>query len=205
MQKLPYCLLLLFVLAGCSPKTFNARWVKEKAPEYFKARFETTSGNFEIEARREWSPLAVDRFYQLIKHHYYNNTPIYRVIPNFVAQFGSVDTTVWKKWESNKYADEPVLKKNTKGTLSFATDGKETRGSQLFINLKDNPKLDTLKSDGVIGYPGIATVTKGMELVQQFFSYGETPNDLPDSVNHVTYYPKHFPKMDKIKKAYFIK
>lgn len=199
-----FALITTFITA-CSGNKFSTKWVHQQAPAYFKARFETTAGNFDIEAYRKWSPLAVDRLYQLIKNHYYTNIPIYRVVPGFVAQFGALDSLASAQWELYPYADEPVIKKNTTGTLSFAISGKETRRSQLYINLKDNPKLDTLNFQGVTGFPGVATVTNGMEIVNKFYAYGEKVFDMPDTVKNLSLYLKeHFPKMEYIKKAYII-
>ena len=105
-------LIIVLLISSCSQKIFNEKWTKKQAPDHFKARFETTQGDFDIEAYRKWSPLAVDRLYQLIKNDFYTDIAIYRVIPEFVVQFGihndSVMTYSWKKY---KIPDEPVLQK----------------------------------------------------------------------------------------------
>lgn len=196
-----------FVLICCSKSTFNSKWTKEPAPPNFVARFETSKGNFDIEVTREWSPQAADRLHQLLTHHFYDNTLFYRVVPNFVVQFGNIDTTVTKKWEKFKVADEPVLKSNLKGYVSFARAGKDTRGNDLFINLKDNARLDTVHYEGVVGFPVLGKVINGMEVVESFYpEYGNKTMDAYDSLssNRVKYL-KLFPKLDSIKKAYILK
>ena len=162
--------LIAFLLICCSKSTFNSEWTKKTAPATYTARFETSKGNFDIQVTRAWSPAAADRLHQLLTHRFYDNTLFYRVVPNFVVQFGNIDTTVTKQWEKFKVADEPVLKSNLKSYVSFARAGKETRGNDLFINLKDNARLDTISPEGVRGYPVLGYVTSGMEVVEKLYS-----------------------------------
>ena len=199
--------IVAFFLICCSKSTFNAEWTKEKAPPTYKARFETSKGNFDIEIIRVWSPEAADRLHQLLTHHFYDNTLFYRVVPNFVVQFGNIDTTVTKKWDKFKVADEPVLKSNLKSYISFARAGKETRGNDLFINLKDNQRLDTVHVEGVVGYPVLGKVINGMDVVESFYSeYGNKTMDVYDSLSaNRKKYLRLFPKLDSIKKAYILK
>ncbi len=207
-MRLPVILLLFTAFSACSPKSFRSKWTKEKAPASFTARFETTEGNFEIEAFREWSPEGADRLFQLIRHGYFSNIPVYRVVPNFVAQFGSLDTLVTNNWTQTKLPDEPVLKSNMKGTVAFARAGKQTRNHQLFINLVDNKRLDTsgTASVGVNGFPVIAHVTTGMEVVAKLYSYNDEPRRmLTRGVNRDSLFRVKFPEMDYIKKAYLLK
>ncbi len=205
MKKTFYLAFLLSLVTGC--RYLPSKYSSAKAPEYFQARFETTKGNFDIEAYRKWSPLAVDRLYQLIKSQHFRNIPFYRVIPNFVAQFGAVDSAQKSPWEKRKFIDESAIKPNEKGTISFARDGKETRSTQLFINLKDNsPRLDTINYLEVKGFPVIAVVTTGMEVVNSLYGYGEAPGKKMDSIKNGAYFlKKNYPNMDYITKAYIIK
>ena len=196
-----------FFLVCCSKSTFNAEWTKETAPPTYSARFETSKGNFDIQVTRAWSPQAADRLHQLLMHHFYDNTLFYRVVPNFVVQFGNIDTTVTKKWEKFKVADEPVLKSNLKGYISFARAGKETRGNDLFINLKDNQRLDTVHAENIVGYPVLGKVINGMNVVESFYAgYGNKTMDVYDSLSsNRSKYLQLFPKLDSIKKAYILK
>ena len=195
------------VLVGCSKPLFRSAWIKNVAPEKFKAKFETSKGNFEIEVIRKQSPKAVDRFFQLLKHHILDNSVFYRVVPKFVVQFGNNDSTVIKPWEEYKISDEPTFYSNTRGTLSFARGGKETRSMQLFINLIDNSRLDTIKFEGVQGFPAFGKVIKGMVVVDSIYSgYGNSPMYKLDTLNYNRYqFLKTYPKLDIIKKAYLIK
>lgn len=127
------CAFLLIVFAiGCGPKVFKTEWTKEISPEKYSARFKASKGDFDIEDERRLSPKASDRFYQLIRHNYFDNMLIYFVKPGFVAQFGTSDTLVLKNWSNTKVPDEVVVQGNKRGTLSFAMGGKESRGTDLF-------------------------------------------------------------------------
>lgn len=204
-------LLLVFFTVSCSSnEIFKKKWPTKQAPETFKARFETTKGNFDIEAKRIWSPKAVDRLYQLIKSEFYTDIALYRIVPNFVVQFGiHNDSSFNKEWANYKIPDEPVIEKNIVGAISFARGGKESRTTQLFINLKSNsPRLDTLDYNDTKGFPVVAKVTQGMDVVKKFYDgYGGKPatkqNDIQKEGN--SYLKKNFPKLDYINRAYFIK
>lgn len=185
-----------------APK-FKPEWTLEQSPETFTATFETTRGNFDIKVSRNASVKAADRFYQLIKHGYYDGAIFYRVVTGFVAQFGSVDTLVMNQWRKIKIPDEPVIQGNKKGTVSFARSGKQTRDLELFINLNDNPALDTLNFQGVKGFPAFGKVTKGMETVEKLYSgYGETTMDNENLYANPAGFLQTYPKLDKIKRAY---
>ena len=197
------------LILSCSPKTFKDKWTKEKAPTTFKARFETTQGNFDIIAVRSMSPHGVDRLYQLIKHDFYTDIAIYRVLPDFVVQFGihndSLTNTLWEKF---KVTDEIMKQSNDSMTISFARGGVESRTTQLFINMKDNTRLDNLDYNGVKGFPVVAKITSGMEVIHKLYSdYGATParNQGKIYAKGNAYLRKEFPNLDYITKAYIIK
>lgn len=194
---------------SCNRQGFSNRLLSERAPDVFQARFETTKGDFEIEAHRAWSPLAVDRLYQLIKSGYYTDVPVYRLVPNYVVQWGGVDTKINNKWEAHPVPDEPVLQRNEKGIMSFARDGAESRNYTLFINLKDNsPRLDTIMVKGITGYPPVARVTKGFGIVSTFFYYdwkNEVAPKMDTSKNYAALFKSDFPRLDRIKKAYLLR
>lgn len=199
-------ILLILVASSCQPKEkFNLAWTREQAPEHFKAKFETHQGDFEIEVTRKLSPKAADRFYQLVKHHYFDKGIFYRVVPGFVAQFGNTDDALMQKWRAVKIPDEPVISGNQKGNISFARAGKETRDVEVFINLENNTVLDTLQFEGVRGFPSFGRVTRGMDVVEKLYSgYGEsTMNDPNMYTNREAFYQK-FPKLDLIVKAYLV-
>jgi peptidyl-prolyl cis-trans isomerase A (cyclophilin A) len=195
------------MIAGCHRAVFKEKWLKEKAPEYFTAGFETSKGYFEAEFKREWSPLAVDRLFVQIKHHYYDHTLFYRVKPKFVAQFGADDSVIIKRWSAYKVADEPVLKSNERGTISFARSGKDSRDNDLFINLRDNLRLDTINSGGVKGFPVIGVVTSGMNTVDSLYGgYADAVFDKYDTLlRNKPVFMQMFPKLDSIKRVFFVR
>lgn len=200
-----FLLLTIFFIHGCKKSDFKPEWTQEQAPEIYKAKFETTKGDFEIEVKRSWSPKAADRLYQLIKYNYFDNAIFYRVVPDFVAQFGNTDTSIMENWRKFKIPDEPVTHSNTRGTISFARNGKDSRDLEIFINLEDNISLDTLTFEGAKGFTPLGKVSKGMEVVDDLYSgYGEIP--MTDSnlyLNRELFY-QSYPKLDLIKKAYLI-
>ena len=209
MIKRTITLFLLVLLSSCAAKKFKEKWLKKEAPATFKARFETTQGSFDIEAVREWSPKGVDRLYQLIKNEYYKDVAIFRVVPNFVAQFGiHNDSILNKEWGERGVPDEPVLEKNAKMTISFARGGKETRSNQIFINLKDNYRLDELDYSGVKGFPVIAKVIDGEENVLKFYDgYGDNLGRKQGKIAKEgnTFLKENYPKVDYILNAYILK
>ena len=173
------------------------------APDIFLVTFETTKGEFVVRAHRDWSPLGVDRFYDLVRRGLYDSIPIFRVVPNFVVQFGlSGDSAVDSAWDAHAIADEKVMVPNTRGRVAYARAGPRTRSTQLFIDLRDNsPRLDTLSSNGVTGYPPFGDVVKGMGVVDSFESrYGNTPAELQDSISilGLAWLNTRFPGLDYI-------
>jgi peptidyl-prolyl cis-trans isomerase A (cyclophilin A) len=142
----------------------------QTAPAEFKARFSTTKGDFVIQVTREWAPRGADRFYCLVKNGYYNDVRFFRVITGFMCQFGvNGHPDVNAAWKNNTIQDDPVTQKNTRGTITFAMRGKNTRTTQVFINFDDkNTRLD---GDG---FAPFGKVVEGMEVVDKLFSgYGE--------------------------------
>lgn len=175
------------------------------APDTFQVVFVTTKGEITVEAYRNWSPLGVDRLYQLIKSGFYTNNCIFRVQPEYVVQFGISNSPEANHfWDKRPVADEPVMHSNLKGVISYARDGAKTRTAQLFINMKDNFKLDTVNYNDLRGFPPIARVISGFEVVEAFNSkYGFEPANHQDSVmvQGNAYWEKKFPGMDYIIKA----
>lgn len=142
----------------------------ETAPETFQARFETTRGAFVVEVTRAWAPNGADRFYNLVKNGFFSDVRFFRVMENFMAQFGMHgDPQVQARWTQATIADDPVAASNTRGTLTFAMRGEGTRTTQLFINFIDNSRLDAM------GFAPIGTVVEGMDVVDQIYAgYGES-------------------------------
>ncbi len=203
------CLALSTFFPAIGQQKLNKYLLTKQAPDSFFVRFVTTKGNFTSISKKIWSPKAVNRFYQLVSSHYYDSNAIFRVQTGYVAQFGiSNDSLQNKFWDNHKVADEPVVEKNTKGTISFARGGPETRTTQLFINLKNNTKLDTIVAAGIVGYPVVAKIIEGVDVTNKFFGeYGFEPAQKQDSISRYgnAYLKRRYPKIDYILKAELVK
>lgn len=173
------------------------------APDSFLVAFDTSKGQFEAMVHRAWGPLAADRFYHLVRLAYFDEVSIYRVVPNYVAQFGIHNSEeVNRSWRRLVLDDEPVRHSNVKGTISFARGGPRSRTTQLFINLRDNVALDTMPVGGVIGYPPFAEIVSGIEVIDTFNGdYGNAPSMHQDSINVAgrEFLDRRFPGLDYIK------
>ena len=176
----------------------------ETAPETFQARFETTKGEFVIEVTRAWAPNGADRFYTLVKNGFFEDVRFFRVMENFMAQFGMHgDPQVQASWTMATIPDDPVMTSNTRGTLTFAMRGEGTRTTQLFINFIDNSRLDEM------GFAPIGTVVEGMDVVDQIYAgYGESASrggNGPLAQNIAArgneYLEESFPELDHIVSA----
>jgi peptidyl-prolyl cis-trans isomerase A (cyclophilin A) len=174
--------------------------LREKAPETFQVKFATTRGDFAVTVHRAWAPIGADRFYNLVKHHFYDNASFFRVVPGFIVQFGlSAYPPVSMAWRDANLQDDPVTQSNKRGYLTFATAGPNTRTTQLFINVKDNESLDGQ------GFAPFGVVDgKGMNVVEMMYDqYANTPRDFQDliTVQGKPYLDKNWPKLDSIKAA----
>src|ERR1700687_3033274 len=172
--------------------------LKAKAPERYQVKFVTTRGEFTLTVTRAWAPLGADRFYNLVKHHFYDNASVFRVVPSFVAQFGiSAYPAVTKAWQGTDIKDDPVTQSNKKGYITFATSGPNTRTTQVFINLKDNTGLDSR------GFAPFGVVEgDGMKVVGMFYDqYGDNagPDQPKIESQGKPYLDKGWPKLDTIK------
>lgn len=182
---------------------FQPESLKEQAPAKYRVRFETTKGPFVIEVTRSWAPLGADRFYNLVKNGFYADASFFRVIPEAVAQFGiSANPQLSMVWTEAKIADDPVIRSNERGTLTFATFGKDARTTQVFINLRDNTELDKKR------FAPFGKVVEGMKVVDKLYGgYGdEPPRGRGPSQTHIinegkAYLDQEFPKLDSIKSA----
>ena len=182
--------------SGPDPALLHPAILKAQAPETFQVKFETTAGDFTVSVTRAMSPLGVDRFYNLVKHHFYDGGAFFRVVPGFVVQFGlSAYPQVNAVWDKATIKDDPGGKQsNSPKTLTFATAGPNTRTTQLFINLVDNKRLDGM------GFTAFGEVTDGFDVVQKIYAgYGEQPQQDLITSQGAAYVDKNFPKIDKIK------
>lgn len=185
---------------GDDPSLLHPARLKEKAPEKYQVRFDTTRGAFTVTVTRAWAPLGADRFYNLVKHHFYDNAAFFRVVPGFVVQFGiSSYPRVSAAWKHTEIKDDPVTQSNKRGYLTFATAGADTRTTQVFINLKDNQRLDAS------GFTPFAVVDgQGMNVVDMLYDvYGDAggPDQTQIEKQGERYMKKGWPKLDYIKTA----
>jgi len=176
--------------------------LKAKAPDVYEVKFATTKGDFVLQVTRAWAPLGADRFYNLVKYHYYDGATFFRVVPGFVVQFGLTgNPAVNKAWMDANIKDDPVTQSNLPGTTTFAMAGPNTRTTQVFINFANNARLDSS------GFAPFGKVTEGMDVVSQFYGgYGDaTTNHQAEITNQgKVYLEKNFPKLDSIKTATII-
>lgn len=193
--------------AAASASLQNPAALTEKAPDVYKAKFETTKGSFVITVTREWAPVGADRFYNLVKNGYYNDCRFFRVISGFMVQFGiNGDPKLNTVWRAARITDDPVKKSNTTGYVTFATSGANSRTTQVFINYADrNSVLDKQ------GFAPFGKVSEGMSVVESLYAdYGEGapsgkgPEQGRTQTEGNSYLEKSFPKLDYIKSAVIV-
>jgi len=173
----------------------------EKAPESFKAQFDTTKGKFTVEVTRSLAPNGADRFYNLVRSGYFKDIAFFRVIPGFMCQFGiHGDPKVAATWHKASITDDSVKGSNKRGAITFATAGPNTRTTQLFINFADNSRLDGM------GFSPFGKVTEGLDIVDKINGeYGEGaprgrgPDQGRIQAEGNAYLKKDFPNLDYIK------
>ena len=188
------------VLAGCSSSSSSSpnEPRAERAPDRFTVNLDTSKGPVAIEIYRDWAPIGADHFYQLVKAGFYDGDRFFRIVPNFVVQFGiAADPQVTARWKT-PLMDEPVRQHNVRGTLTYAKTGMpNSRTTQMFINLVDNTgSLDPQ------GFAPIGLVVKGMEAVDHLYpGYGEAPQQPMIEEQGNAYLQSQFPMLDFIRKA----
>ena len=190
-------------LALVSPAFAQAEKANPQAPDTYRVKLDTTAGPVVIEVKRELAPKGADRFYQLVKEGFYDDIRAFRVLDGFMAQMGMAgDPETNAKWSEKRIADDPVKASNTRGTVTFATSGPDSRTTQFFINFGNNARLDR------DGFAPFGRVVEGMENVEKFYGgYGEGfpqgrgPSQGEIKANGNKYLDSRFPKLTKIKTA----
>ena len=140
------------------------------SPPLWRAVFETTQGAFEVEVTRANAPIGVDRFYDLIRLGYYDDTRFHRVSEGYIVQHGiNGDPAVNAAWADAFIPDDPPFGTNVRGTFAFAAaPNSDNRTTQIFFNLGDNSRND---SDG---FAVFGQVVEGMDVLDRIYSgYGE--------------------------------
>ena len=197
---------LLALAAGCrrpapSLARIPADHVDPPAPDSFVVRFATTRGDVDVMVHRDWAPRGADRVFWLARNGYYDGARFFRAVPNFVVQFGiAADPKVTAALRTHRITDDSVRRSNVRGTLSFAAAGPNSRTTQLFINLRDNQRLDRL------GFAVFGQVVAGMDVVDSLYKgYGEgAPRGKGPTQERITnegeaYLAREFPLLDKIR------
>lgn len=182
----------------------NPAGLKETAPAAYKVKFETSIGNIVVEVHRDWAPNGADRFFNLVKNGYYDDVRFFRVISNFMVQFGiNGDPALNTAWRNARIPPDPVKESNKRGYITYAMGGSpDTRTTQVFINFRNNSGLDAQ------GFAPFGQVVSGMDVVDKIHAgYGEGapsgngPNQGRLQAEGNAYLMKDFPKLDYIKKA----
>lgn len=202
-----FLMTLILAGAGCKAKQDQeattggdqaASKAAEAAPlEDFTVKFETSKGDVLIRVHPRWAPIGAAHFKMLVKNGYFDGNRFFRVVPNFVVQFGlNGDPTITRNFKLRTLRDDPVMTTNARGTVVYATAGPNTRTTQLFINLKNNSRLDA------DGFSPFGEVTQGMEIVDAINAeYGQKPDQGRITDEGDAYLESYFPRLDYIQKA----
>ena len=170
----------------------------DAAPETFRVKFDTTAGPFVIESHQPWAPLGHERFYELCKTGFFDNSGFFRVIKGFMVQFGlAADPKMTAQFKEKTLRDEPVRKSNQRGMVTFAKSSRpHSRTTQIFISYGDNARLDA------DGFTPFGEVVAGMENVDKITDeYGEQPEQGATTAEGSAYLKRDFPKLDFINKV----
>lgn len=200
----------ILAAAACTPSdpllSPHPARVAAAAPDSFLVRFATTRGDFVMKARRAWAPNGVDRLHYLVQNGFYDGARFFRVVRGFVVQFGiPADPAVAAVWHERSIPDDIPSASNVRGTVSFAHAGPGTRATQVFINLRNNARLDTL---GAVGFAPLGEIVEGMAVVDSLYAgYGDGPprgrGPAQDSIRLQgnAYLDRHHPRLDAIREA----
>jgi homoserine O-acetyltransferase len=181
-----------------------------KTPAVFRVKFETTAGSFVIEAHRDWSPHGADRFYELVRTKYYDDSRFFRVVPGRWVQFGiNGNPTIAQQQRRITIPDDPLKQHNTAGYVAFSNTGPDTRSTQVYINLGDN----TARNDIEAGFAPFGQVVEGMDVVQKLYGgYGEhsgggmrAGHQDPMFEGGNAWLDREYPKLDKLIRATKVK
>jgi peptidyl-prolyl cis-trans isomerase A (cyclophilin A) len=185
----------------------DAVW-KAEAPAVYKVKITTSRGPIVLEVRKEWAPLGANRFYNLVRAGFFNDSRFYRIREGSFVQFGIPGKPeIARIWEHQSFPDDPVKESNARGTIAFAMTGPDARTTQLYINLKDNPQQDAQ------GFAPLGKLVEGMDVAAKLYAgYAEASGGgmrggkqakLFEEGN--AYLDREFPKLDKLISAEIIK
>jgi peptidyl-prolyl cis-trans isomerase A (cyclophilin A) len=174
-----------------------------RSPDQYKVRLQTTKGDVILLVHRDWAPHGADHFYELVKMGFYDDNRFFRAVRGFVVQFGmNGDPKVNGDWANITIPDDPPKMSNKTGTITFANSGPDSRSTQVFINLADNTRLDSMD------FPPFGEVIEGMDHVEHFYmDYGDGPpnGDGPDQSDIAAtgnaFLDHRFPNLDRLIRA----
>ena len=166
-------------------------------------RFSTTKGDIDVMLRRGWAPHGAPRVAQAVAAGYYDGARFFRALRGFVVQWGlAADTAATRAWRGRRLPDDTVRESNRRGTVTFAAGGPNTRTVQLFVNLRDNARLDAM------GFAPVGEVVRGMDVVDALHTgYGEGapagkgPTQQRIGAEGEAYLAKDFPLLDQVRAA----
>jgi homoserine O-acetyltransferase len=176
---------------------------RERAPDVYRVKMETTAGAIVLEVHRDWAPIGADWFYNLVRAGFYDDSRIFRVTGRF-AQFGIAGVPeIAAVWQKRSIPDDPVKETNTRGRFAFAMTGPDTRTTQIYIC-----KVD-MSSQDKDGFAPLGTVVEGMDVVDKLYEgYGESAGGgmrggkqgriFAEGNAHLD---RDFPKLDKLVRA----
>jgi cyclophilin family peptidyl-prolyl cis-trans isomerase len=181
----------------------GAFW-RQQSPDVFRVKVETSQGSFVIEAHRDWAPVGCDRFYNLVRAGFFDDSRFFRIRGGAFAQFGIPgNPAIAGVWRHEAIRDDPVRHSNSRGTVAYAMTGPDTRTTQLFIDLTDAPAYDAE------GFAPIGRVVEGMEVVDRLYAgYGEESGggmrggkQGPIFTGGNAYLDREFPRLDRLFRA----
>jgi peptidyl-prolyl cis-trans isomerase A (cyclophilin A) len=195
--RIPFLVILALAAAAWCYGAQEAAQAPAPVPDVYRVNFETSKGDFVIEVTKAWAPLGAERFYRLVQRQFYDNQRFFRVIRGFMVQFGLHGTpAVAARWSTRPIEDDKVTKSNTRGMVTYAMAGPNTRTTQIFINYANNSRLDR------DGFAPFGHVIGGMEVVDSLYSgYGESPDQGMIQTQGNSYLESKFPRLDYIKTA----
>ena len=133
---------------------------------------ETTMGDVKIELFDDRMPITAGNFRKLVQEGFYDGTIFHRVIPGFMIQGGDPEGTGFGGPGYSIKDELPPSNRNARGTISMANAGPNTGGSQFFINVVDNARLDRK-------HPAFGKVVSGMEVVDAISRTATDNKDRP--------------------------
>ncbi len=184
--------------SGYHPAMLNPNLADKTAPDIYRVKFVTTKGDFILEVNREWAPNGADRFFNLVDIGYFKDIAIFRAVNGFMFQFGiHGDPAISRIWKDANIRDDAAKGiSNLPGYISFANAGPHTRSNQLFINLGNNARLDSM------GFTPFGKVVEGMEVIKKINTqYGENASQVQPNFQSKgnKYILDSFPNLDIIK------